>query len=318
MALFDLDDDQLRLGGGCCFCKLFITGVILFAVSFGTLDPTEAGIRYNNNLVEIDTSQIYNNGRYFLGLGLWFIRFPVHSQLIEYTGEFALDAWSKEGQLINLDISFYYRLQRNNLVELYRRYGQGYDAVFYNIGIVTLKSVTIQYTAVDFFTKRREIGARMKSALRARLLEEFATVDFFNLETVDVPDAFEQKILNKVVTNQQANIAVFTKRVNELEAQILLIQAKGTGAVNYTVAKANADASRVTNNAISLGSKYLRSQEAQSYAQLQNALGLSGQKLLAYRWAQLMNKLPDTGPARRNLQFFVGFKQAAIQVQPGG
>jgi len=318
MALFDLDDDQVRFGGGCCFCTLFVTGVILFAVSFGTLNPTEAGIRYNNNLVEIDASQVYNNGRYFLGLGLWFITFPVNCQLIEYTGAYALDAWSKEGQLINLDISFFYRLQRDNLVELYRRYGQGYDAVFYNIGIVTLKSVTIQYTAVDFFTKRREIGARMKSALRARLLEEFATVDFFNLGTVGVPQEFESKILTKVVTNQQANIAVFTQQVNELLAQILLIQAQGSGAVNYTVAKANADASRVTNNAISLGSRNLRSQEALSYSQLQNALGLTGQKLLAYRWAQLMNKLPGTGPTSRNLQFFVGFKQAAIQVQPSG
>ena len=126
---------QVKIGSGCCFCVLFITGVILFSVSFGTLTPvrchgclclcmgfadgenvqTQAGIRYNNNLVSIETvktpctalhcaafppdpvtlrttrhdtpqDSVYNNGRYFLGLGVWFISFPTNAQLVEYTG----------------------------------------------------------------------------------------------------------------------------------------------------------------------------------------------------------------------------------------
>jgi cytochrome b subunit of formate dehydrogenase len=36
------DEDTLKWAGGCCFCILFITGVILFSVSFGTLTPVSA------------------------------------------------------------------------------------------------------------------------------------------------------------------------------------------------------------------------------------------------------------------------------------
>jgi hypothetical protein len=70
--------------------RLFIISIILFSVSFGTLSPvssgrvallcsharitqTEVGVRYNNNLVSIQ-ERVYNNGRYFLGLGIWFVK----------------------------------------------------------------------------------------------------------------------------------------------------------------------------------------------------------------------------------------------------
>lgn len=51
-----------------------------------------------------------------------------------------------------------------------------------------------------------------------------------------------------------------------------MITGTGDATVNYTLAVANANAERTIQNAISLGQQRLRTQEAESYKQLQQAL----------------------------------------------
>lgn len=54
----------------------------MFSVSFDTLQPWEVGLKYNNNLKTLQSSRVYNNGRYFLGLGLSFEKFPITLQFV--------------------------------------------------------------------------------------------------------------------------------------------------------------------------------------------------------------------------------------------
>jgi len=314
------DEDTLKWAGGCCFCILFITGVILFSVSFGTLTPTQCGIRYNNNLKEIEEGKVYNNGRYFLGLGVSFIKYPTSMQIMTYSGSYgehaALKAWSQEGQLITLDLNFYYRLDRDNIINLYKRYEDNWYTRFSQVAVRTIKAVAILYTADDFFTMRKAIGVQMKRDLRARLKLEFATVEIFNLNSIGIPTDFENKIVSKVVQTQLAKTAENEKITAILRAQISVIEGSGSAIVNYTIAKANADASRTIEYARSDGLARLRSQEATSYSALQSALGLNGTELLQFRWAEIAGKLQDTLSTltTRDMTFLVGFKNPIISV----
>jgi len=283
------DDSSMQLFGGCCFCVLFITGVILFSVSFDTLAPTEVGIRYNNNLKEIEEGRVYNNGRYFLGLGVWFIVYPMEMQQMQFVGtageRAALKAWSQEGQLMQLDISFYFRLDRDAIIMLYKRFENNYYSRYSQVAVRTIKAVSILYTADDFFTLRKIIGVHMKRDLRARLKQEFCTVEIFNLRAVNIPIDFETKIIQKVVQTQLQKTAENEKITAILRAQIAVIEGNGNAIVNYTIAKANADASRTIEFARSDGLARLRQQEAVSYNLLQQTLGLNGTELLQFRWA---------------------------------
>jgi len=294
--------------------------VILFAVSFGTLDPSEVGIRYNNNLVEIDQNKVYNNGRYFLGLGSWFVKFPAQLQTIEFNDEGfrgSIAAWSKEKQTVNLDISFGFKIDRNRVIDIYRRYDHDYAEVFAQIAVAVVKDVAIRYEASDFFVNRRAIAEQMKRTLRVRLKEEYATLEVFNLRGIDIPDKFERKIVEKVVQAQEERTAEEIRLTNVLRAKIEVIKARGDAQINLTLSTAQAERKRLIQEATSLGQAKLREQEAISYQSLQSALGLPGENLLKYRWAQIMDKLEESNadlPRPRKLEFIVGFKSPSLEV----
>jgi len=228
----------------------------------------------------------------------------------------ALKAWSAEGQLVTLDVSYYFRLQRDNVINLYKRYEDSWYSRYSQVAVRTLKAVAILYTADDFFTTRKAIGVHMKRDLRARLKLEFADVEIFNLRAIGIPTDFENKIISKVVQTQQQKTAENQKITAILRAQIAVIEGSGNATVNYTLAQANAKASLTIENARSDGIARLRAQEATSYAALQTTLGLNGTQLLKFRWAEIAGKLQDTLSTltSRSMKFLVGFKNPVISV----
>jgi len=316
----EIDDDHAKIAGGCSICTLFITSVILFAVSFGTLEPTECGIRYNNNLVTIDESRVYNNGRYFLGLGISFIKFPMDLQHITYIGntstaeDGALWAWSKEGQLLNFDIDFWYRLDRQYILNIYHRYGTDWGTVLNKIAVDAIKQIVVLYTAEDFFNKRNQIGVDMKNAVRARYTQEHVLLDILNLRRVGIPDRFEVKIVDKVIQGQLSQTALNIAATNDLRASIAVLRGQGNATVITTLAQATAKATQLIESAKSIGLSRLRQQEAASYQRLQEALGMNGTELLQYRWSQIMGNLEQDLTAKRALKFMVGFQNSLLQI----
>jgi hypothetical protein len=69
---------------------LVTVGIILFSVllgvSFGTLEATEVGLDYNYNNFQIDSSVLYQPGRYYIGLGHVFLKFPSDLRTIRFSG----------------------------------------------------------------------------------------------------------------------------------------------------------------------------------------------------------------------------------------
>lgn len=48
-------EDKIKLGVGCCGVIIF-TGIILFAVSWSSVEPTEWGLKYNAFTKSIDNT----------------------------------------------------------------------------------------------------------------------------------------------------------------------------------------------------------------------------------------------------------------------
>lgn len=298
---------------GICACVLFITTIILFALSFDTVDVCEMGIKYNNNLVMIDDETVYNNGRYFLGLGLSFIIFPTKLIPIEFIGISQLRAWSHEGQLVSLDLGFYYALDRSNIIDIYKKYGENYELRFTQYAVKAIKEVTIQYEAEEFFLIRRQIGDHMLAQLRATYREENLSVELFALREIKIPSNFEQKVISKVVEKQkyytelrQREIALATAAITVLQGQgaarIALVKAEATALAKVTIANADAD-----------GQKLVYVQEASSYKNLSSSLGLSSEQLLNYQFAKFMGNVDSKRPTPSS--FMLGFKGPLLQVQ---
>jgi len=50
--------------------------VILLPISFKSLEPNEAGLDYDTMNYKLDTTKLYEEGRYYLGVGHKFKTFP--------------------------------------------------------------------------------------------------------------------------------------------------------------------------------------------------------------------------------------------------
>lgn len=282
----------------------------MFAVSFATLTPLEAGIKYNNNLVVIDETKLYNNGRHFIGLGLSFIKFPLTMQTITWSDKNALTAWSKEGQLITLDCAALYRLQQDGIINLFKRYGDDeWILRLRQIAVRILKRVTIQYTAVDFFENRRKIEDHMRADLRARFQEEWVRLEIFSLRSIDVPDEFERKILNKLIWAQQQQTALQIKQTQILRAKINVMEGQGNATVNLTIANARASQAEAIQQARALAASLVTRQEAASFANASNILGFNGSEVVQYRLNQLLQSLD-----KRDSKFLLGLQSSLFNV----
>jgi len=298
-----------------CCCLLFTTSVILFAVSFGTLDVDEIGIKYNMNLLTIDEETgAYSNGRYFLGLGQKFIKFPSTLVVAEFDGPNVLSAWSAEGQEVYLEVGFYYRLDRSKLVEIYKRYDDHYHNRMLQIATRVIKQVTIQFQAIEFFSNRTLIGARMDRDLRVSLAAEDMILELFALRAVDIPDAFENKIQDKVVTLQTAKTASYRKDTAVARASNDVQEGNGYAIINKTLAEANARAVLTVETARAEGIRLLAAAEAEGYEKLSSVLGLSAGPFLKYRWAQLLASLEASSSTARDARVALGFDAVSLKL----
>lgn len=289
---------------------MLLTGVILFAVSFDTLTPVEVGLKYNRVAVVVEP-EVYNNGRYFLGLGRKFIVFPQSLQLIEFKGATALRAWSKEGQLVTLDMSMDYRIIRDEVFPLWQRYGEDYHSRLVQAAVRAVKQISMRYEATEFFNKREKIGDEMEKALKTRFRDEFCNLMLFNLRKIDLPQDFEQKVVDKVVMEQTVQITVNQKEIALISANISVIRGEGDAEVDEILNTAYAQSNVTVQNALSENTRLLREAEARAYGEFIDRLGISGEDLLGFRWAQTQSELPSSKPAYK---YLVGLDSPVLQV----
>lgn len=80
----------------------FLGGIIVFSISWyasstlkiaydiirDTIDPTESGFLYNKITGHIDTSKLYDSGRYCIGPGHYFVKYPIIQTTIEFSNRY--------------------------------------------------------------------------------------------------------------------------------------------------------------------------------------------------------------------------------------
>jgi len=297
---------------------VFLTSIILFSVSFDTLEPHECGVLYNNVHKSLDQDTVYNNGRYFVGLGSHFITYPVTLQHIEFANDQQLVCWTREGQEVGIDVSWWYRLQRDHVLDIYHRYREDFHSRLVQIGVRMVKEVCSNFTAEQFFSQRQEIGSDMLHVLRTRYEQEWATIEIFNLRALAIPDGFEAKVVNKVVTAQHQKTAVNNREIALRQSAINVILGDGQALINQSQYQADATGALIVARARADGLLALRQQEADSYATLLDALGLDSQGLLQYRWAQTLDKLQTSRASitsdNNGLTYLVGFESPVVKI----
>jgi len=285
-------------------CVVLITSSALLGSSFDTLEPTQMGIIFDQNVQHVDTDQLYLNGRYLTGLGRQFIGFPITYQTIRF-GDSSFDAGtafgdivcrSRDGLSIEVEIAFQYMLNRNasDLWRLYMDLGTSYNDVYSLMAQQTVQDVMGDYYALDFFQDREIIEADMYSQLHVKLVRLYASVTSLELMRVNIEDTsptLVDAVENTQIAIQDVFQAVAEQNVAQVQADALvgvafevakvqLLNANAT-AISYLAAiQANADALL-----------YRVAQQAEALNTLRDQLGLNTSvEVLAYNWLTAMQE----------------------------
>lgn len=265
------------------------TLVVLFCLSFGSLEYQEIGLNYSwiNEVVE---QEPYKGGRYYLGLGNHFIKFPRTVKSVFFIDDIsegvqgpALTSRTKDGLNVRLEVSFQYKLIFDELYHLYATLGTGYQDTFIRMAMEQLSTASTEHEAHFFFTNRTAVSEEMHHRLNSHFRKHaFAEVPFFQLRTVHLPVDFENSIRETQVKQQDIQIAHLeqqTKRVT-YKTQVL----KAEQAVKALKNKADAEAKSIELNNNAYCKQYTLTQRLQADAlkKVGKASGWTGDELLEY------------------------------------
>lgn len=266
-----------------------VTFIILFIISFDSLEYQEIGLNYSW-LSETVEEKPYESGRYYLGVSNHFIRFPKMVTSVFFIDDPneglqgpALQSRTRDGLNVRLEVSFQYRLFFDQLYKLYTTLGADYEKTFIRMAIEQLTTAATLHNAHFFFTNRTEVSTEMQNMLdRHFRAHAFAEIPFFQLRTVHLPAEFEDAIKETQVKQQEIQIAALEQKTNRVGYQTTVLQAEQAVKVLSNQAAAEASSILAQNEAYCTQYKVTQELQSEALSKMVEASGWSPKQLLDY------------------------------------
>eukprot|EP00933_Yihiella_yeosuensis_P022611 TRINITY_DN17792_c0_g1_i1.p1 TRINITY_DN17792_c0_g1~~TRINITY_DN17792_c0_g1_i1.p1 ORF type:complete len:298 (-),score=38.97 TRINITY_DN17792_c0_g1_i1:65-958(-) len=263
--------------------------VILFLMSFDSLEYQEIGLNYSW-ISETVERRPYTSGRYYLGIGNHFIKFPRMVKSIFFIDDVeegthgpALRSRTKDGLNVRLEVSFQYRLKFDQVYDLYTILGATYEQTFVRMAIEQLASAATLHNAHFFFTNRTSVGQEMHTVLDKHFRKHgFAEVPFFQLRTVHLPTEFEAAIRETQVKQQDIQIASLEQKTKKVTFQTRVLQAEQEVKVMQNQAEAEAASIMAQNDAYCRQYKVTQNLQSGALGKLVETSGWDSTQLLEY------------------------------------
>jgi regulator of protease activity HflC (stomatin/prohibitin superfamily) len=263
-------------------------GIIVFSVSWKSLEPTEWGLAYNTATGTVYTNYVYESGRYFLGPAVQFIRFPKTFVNIEFSqregaNDGPIQTRTKNGVPITIYASFQYKIQRDNITALYNKYGTNYEGPMIRVARNYILQAAGDYDSMDFWLKRSQIGSEMLSFLRNNLGPNmFVEIRMMQLLNIELPPKYEQSIINTQVQQQQLLTQEYLQQVTRIQLQIKQLYASAQYNCTIIGAKAESQAIQVVNRAAGNAFQYTQSTQATVFRNFAQSLGMNSTQFIEY------------------------------------
>jgi prohibitin 2 len=148
-----------------------------------------------------------------------------------------------------VDLRVLYRIPEDSVVQIYKQYaGDPFDSLVAPRVQEALKEVTALRTAEQIVKDRESIKQGAIAAARTKI-GSIVSVEDIVIRNIDLSPELERAIEAKMVAEQEAAKARFTQQQTEIEAQTVIIRAKG-----------EAEAIKVRGEALKLNPAFLRLQ----------------------------------------------------------
>ena len=147
----------------------------------------------------------------------------------EKEGNDSIDALTKEGLKVAMDLTVLYRLEENKASDVYRELGIDYEDKIIRPQIrSTIREVVSLYSAKDLYSdKRQEVEDKIFEKVKNSIEDRGVIVEKVLLRNIVLPEKLTRAISDKLEMEQQAQKMEFVLEKEKKEAERKTIEAEG-------------------------------------------------------------------------------------------
>ena len=194
---------RVLVGVGVVVGLFLVIGLPLIFSSNETVDFDEVAVLINNNG---NVDRAVGPGRYFVGPAGRAIKFPRFDRTIEYTEDAntAISVRVRDGQIIELDLSFQYHIPREHLVDIYRIHKQNFEPTLRGLARGILRDVAASHPSEMFFRNRTQLESEMRLRMQQEGNERLIEITGFQLRKIILPDELNNRLIDVELARQDA------------------------------------------------------------------------------------------------------------------
>lgn len=202
---------------------LLISGISTILISCAVVRPGEVGIKQNMGTL---SEKVHTQGAVFYN--------PFTSKLVKASIqttdlELFINLPSKEGLSINSQISILYRLDKSKVPDIIKNLGLSYEGIISNVFRSASADVCSRFFAKDMHSgMRATIEEDIKTEMDNILGPQGIKIESVLMKSIQLPEGLSKSIERKLQAEQEAMRMEFVLQQEKLEAERIIIEAKGT------------------------------------------------------------------------------------------
>jgi len=276
------------------FALILILGLVVFAMSWQAIEPTEYGLLYNKVSGSVYYDKSYDSGRYLIGPVQEFIKFPATQVMLEFsnrsknvpiearTGSDPNDPDSG-GQPVKVSMAIMYVMKSDSLGRIYRDFSTQYESRYVQFVRQAVSDVSQRFNPPMFWQERKKISDQMRKACNTLMEKEGgATVVSLQLTAVDFSSKYEDSIVSIQLATQARTTQEYQKQVVRAQKEIDILKSQIAAQITVVNADAAARKKLILNKASAIGFNITQFSKADNYKALKEALGLSSEQIMDY------------------------------------
>ncbi|MDG3444620.1 prohibitin family protein [Nitrospirillum amazonense] len=190
-----------------------------------------------------------------LGPGLH-LKIPIFQDVVRLSVQSEIDNWdklqaySKDQQPVDAHISIQTRIDPDTALDLYRQFGTAIRArIVLPQSEAAFKEIFGQYSAVSIVQDRTRLGHDLMERAQQEIKTPGIVVEAVNLQNIDFSDAYEHSIEQRMLAEVEVAKLQQNAAREQVQAQIVVTQAKGQADAKIAEAEAEAKAIKLRGDA---------------------------------------------------------------------
>jgi len=202
----ELENKEARQGLY-CLGKLFSFLLFFYVVVFLPLmliavDYNEYGFKQKRSTGSVDTTKVYQSGRFFVNPDMRFKSFQATAHTVHFED---LSVFTDDKLEVLIDLTFVYFINPKTLANLHDDYEYSYRGIAEDKARAAIKNTAAKHKTPVYFENRKFVEANFTAVVKEALLEVYCELPEgtgFYLRQIRTPDEVKSKMLSQVVLNE--------------------------------------------------------------------------------------------------------------------